>query len=176
MALIGTAADKKARLEASNTERAWDVVGKAPGLHIWRIEQFKVVPWPREQYGTFLDGDSFIVLSIYDKGNGALGYDLHFWLGLNTSQVTFLFTRHHIYIISDCFTPQDEAGTAAYKTVELDDHLHQAPVQHREVQGHEDELFLSYWKPAMVCIILCVHGPFPPHAHTTSKGSAFWCA
>jgi len=129
VAMIGTAEDKKARLDASNTEKAWEGAGKAPGLQVWRIEQFKVIPWPREQYGTFLDGDSFIVLSTYDKGNGVLGYDLHFWLGLNTSQ--------------------DEAGTAAYKTVELDDHLHQAPVEHRQVQGHEDDLFLSYWKPAL---------------------------
>ena len=40
---------------------------------------------------------------------------------------------------------QDEYGTAAYKTVELDTYLDDKAIQHRECEGHESELFLSYF-------------------------------
>ncbi|XP_074648526.1 advillin-like [Tubulanus polymorphus] len=102
-------------------------VGQTPGLEIWRIEKLKVVPVDQNQYGEFYSGDSYIVLStVKPPKSSALKWDLHFWLGKETSQ--------------------DEAGVAAYKTVELDDSLGGGPVQHREVQDHESSLFLSYFK------------------------------
>ena len=95
---------------------------------MWRIENFKVVPWPKAQYGNFYTGDSYIVLNTYKEKDDSpkLLYDVHFWIGSESSQ--------------------DEYGTAAYKTVELDDHLGGVPVQHREVHGFESPLFLSYFK------------------------------
>jgi len=127
IANLGSDLDKKIRQAAAQTEPAWTNAGKQVGLEIWRIEKFQVKSWPKDQYGSFYSGDSYIVLNTYKKkGGNALQWDVHFWLGK--------------------FTSQDEAGTAAYKTVELDDLLGGAPVQHREVQGHESDLFLSYFK------------------------------
>jgi len=126
IANLGSDLEKKVREAAAQTEPAWANAGKKVGLEVWRIEKFQVKHWPKDQYGTFFDGDSYIVLNTYKKKDGnALLFDVHFWLGTYTSQ--------------------DEAGTAAYKTVELDDLLGGAPIQHREVQGFESPLFLGYF-------------------------------
>jgi gelsolin len=123
---LGSEFEKKVRVASAAKEPAWANAGKAPGIEIWRIEAFQVKPWPKDQYGKFYSGDSYIVLRTYKKGGAnALSWDVHFWLGTYTSQ--------------------DEAGTAAYKTVELDEQLGGGPIQHREVQGFESELFLSYF-------------------------------
>jgi len=120
--------EKRVHEHAGDKEAAWDGAGKETGVQVWRIEQFHVKAWPKEKYGTFYDGDSYIVLHTYKKRPDAeaFSFDLHFWLGENTSQ--------------------DEAGTAAYKTVELDDHLGGVPVQYRETQNEESQTFMSYWK------------------------------
>uniref|UniRef100_A0A915CLX7 Gelsolin-like domain-containing protein n=1 Tax=Ditylenchus dipsaci TaxID=166011 RepID=A0A915CLX7_9BILA len=97
-------------------------IGQTRGLQIWRIKKFALEDVPKEQYGNFYAGDSYIVLHTKNKGE----WDVHFWLGKDTTQ--------------------DEMGTAAIKTVELDDSLGGLPVQYRELQDHESPLFLSYFK------------------------------
>jgi gelsolin len=127
VANLGSDLDKKVRQAAAQTEKAWTDAGKTVGLQIWRIEKFNVKSIAKETYGSFYSGDSYIVLNTYKKKDSdKIRWDIHFWLGK--------------------FTTQDEAGTAAYKTVELDDLLGGEPVQHREVQGYESDLFLSYFK------------------------------
>eukprot|EP00975_Prorocentrum_lima_P034293 7206961-Prorocentrum_lima.AAC.1 len=48
VAHIGSDADKAARKAAAQTEDAWIGAGDAPGVQVWRIEQFQVVEWPKE--------------------------------------------------------------------------------------------------------------------------------
>ncbi|XP_075517790.1 villin-3-like [Primulina tabacum] len=111
-------------------EPAFQGAGQRIGTEIWRIESFQPVPWPKSNFGKFYSGDSYIVLQTSAGKGGAFLYDIHFWLGKDTSQ--------------------DEAGTAAIKTVELDVVLGGRAVQYREIQGHESDKFLSYFKPCIV--------------------------
>jgi gelsolin len=127
--LIGSDIDHQVKYNSAATEPAWNdgKVGKEAGLHVWRIEEFEVIAWPKDKYGLFYNGDSYIVLYSYQvgdkEGQKRLAHDIFFWLGIKTSQ--------------------DEAGTAAYKTVELDEFLHGTATQHREIQQQPSEDFLG---------------------------------
>ncbi len=99
-------------------------MGQECGVLVWRIEQFEVLAWPQDQYGEFYDGDSYIILHTFkEPDSDTLKHNVHFWLGSQTTM--------------------DEAGSAAYKTVELDDYLGQLPVQYRQVQGVETKEFID---------------------------------
>jgi gelsolin len=127
LALFGSDTEKSVKKESAECEPAWQGAGQEVGIQIWRINKFKVEHWPKEDYGSFYNGDSYIILNTYkEKESDELLYDLHFWIGSKSTQ--------------------DEYGTAAYKTVELDTFLDDKPVQHREVEGHESKKFKSYFK------------------------------
>ncbi|PKA49474.1 Villin-4 [Apostasia shenzhenica] len=111
-------------------DHAFQGAGQKAGLEIWRIENFNPVSVPKSLYGKFFTGDVYIILKTTATKGGALRHDIHYWLGKDASQ--------------------DESGTAAIKTVELDAVLGRRAVQYREVQGNETEKFLSYFKPCII--------------------------
>ncbi|KAL1359323.1 hypothetical protein HN51_004625 [Arachis hypogaea] len=129
-----------------DVDPAFQGAGQKAGLEVWRIEDFNPVPVPKSSFGKFFTGDSYVILKTTSSKSGALRHDIHYWLGKDTSQ--------------------DEAGAAAIKTVELDAALGGRAVQYREVQGHETEKFLSYFKP---CIIPLEGGVASGFKHTEAE-------
>lgn len=108
---------------------AFKAVTKAPGLIIWRIEKMDLVLVPPKAHGNFFEGDCYLLLYTKNSGNSLL-YDIHYWIGNDSSQ--------------------DEQGSAAIYTIQLDDYLGGGPVQHREVQGYESESFKGYFKQGII--------------------------
>uniref|UniRef100_A0A8C1TCS6 Villin-1 n=1 Tax=Cyprinus carpio TaxID=7962 RepID=A0A8C1TCS6_CYPCA len=100
-----------------------------PGLQMWRVENMELVPCPPKTYGQFFEGDSYVILYTHKTSNNYT-YDLHYWLGKDTSQ--------------------DEQGAAAIYTTQMDEHLGGAAVQHRETQGHESATFQGYFKQGII--------------------------
>jgi hypothetical protein len=109
LAGIGSDEDKALKEAAAKIDFSWDGSGQAPGLEIWRVENtrtendnpdFGIKVWAKEKYGQFHRGDSYIVLlTSKDHESDALQWDVHFWIGSESSQ--------------------DEYGVAAYKANEL---------------------------------------------------------
>lgn len=84
---------------------------------------------PPKAHGNFFEGDCYLLLYTKKSGNSLL-YDIHYWIGNDSSQ--------------------DEQGSAAIYTIQLDDYLGGGPVQHREVQGYESESFKGYFKQGII--------------------------
>ncbi|KAI0222162.1 Villin-1 [Lamellibrachia satsuma] len=113
-------------MSESAVDPAFKVIPKvAECFLIWRIENFAPVAVPKNKYGSFYDGDAYLVLSV-KKSSGRLGMCIHYWIGEKATQ--------------------DESGTVAIKAIELDDYLGGTPVQYREVQGFESKVFLNHFK------------------------------
>jgi len=142
MANYGGKEMRDLRKDAAASDSELKGAGTKVGLEVWRVENrrtesdtpdFGIKRWPKEDNGSFFSGDSYIVLNTYNPKDPETGkinkkklaWDVHFWLGSESSQ--------------------DEIGVAAYKTIEIDDLLDDGPVQHREVQGNESQLFQSYF-------------------------------
>jgi len=100
---------------------------KKPGTIVWRVKDFQLNRV--ESDGIFHEGDSYLILDIRKSGKNNFQYNIHFWIGSETTQ--------------------DEQGTVAYKAVELDKFLGCGATQYRELQNNESDLFLSYFKSGL---------------------------
>ncbi|KAM9308869.1 villin-like protein [Gastrophryne carolinensis] len=104
-------------------------INRKLGLQIWSIEKMQMVPLPEKAYGSFFEGDCYIILYIKKTSTGT-AMDVHYWIGKDSTQ--------------------DEQGAAALYTTQLDEALGGSPIQHREVQEHESETFKSYFKNGLI--------------------------
>lgn len=130
---IGSKMDHDLREKAAATEVAWTILeNPQEGLKIWRIEKFKVVAIDVKSYGTFYNGDSYIILKTIKTSPSVFTYNLHFWIGSKSSQ--------------------DEYGTAAYKSVELDDFLKRIPHLYRETELAMSDIFRSYFPQGLTIL------------------------
>lgn len=96
---------------------------------VWRIENMAKAALPKDQYGQFFSGDSYIVLFSY-KVNSKDKYLIYFWQGRDSSN--------------------DEKGASALLTKQMDDELRGEATQVRVVQGKEPNHFLALFKGRMV--------------------------
>ena len=126
---VGGDEDKALRKLTAAKEPAWEGAGAKPGVQVWRIEQFQVIPVASETHGQFHKGDSYIVLSTEETAVGKLLHTIFFYIGTESST--------------------DEKGTAAYKTVELDDFFGGEPKQVREEMGKESPAFAALFSSSL---------------------------
>lgn len=125
-----------------------------PGLHVWRVEKLKPVPVARENQGVFFSGDSYLVLH---NGPEELSH-LHLWIGRGAGGrvggVAWAGVGAGRGLMGLALPPpptlgqqssRDEQGACAVLAVHLNTLLGERPVQHREVQGNESDLFMSYF-------------------------------
>ncbi|MES1908104.1 MAG: hypothetical protein MHM6MM_001103 [Cercozoa sp. M6MM] len=142
IALLGSDVELEARKNAAASEDEFQGAGDQTGIEKWRIVNFGVRREVDTPLDTFYDGDCYIVLYTYTKGNSEKKhYNVHFWIGNDCTQDES--TVAGTYSCLDAVYCFNMSVCAAYKTVELDDLLGCAPVQYREVQGHESVEFLK---------------------------------
>jgi len=103
--------------------------GKTEGLQVWRVEDFSLASLQKSHHGNFFSGDCYLILNSKKSGN-SLTYDLHYWIGEESSQ--------------------DEQGSVAAFATQLDDYLRGLPTQYREVQNYESKRFKSHFPGGLI--------------------------
>ncbi|KAM1697997.1 hypothetical protein ACFX14_029174 [Malus domestica] len=115
-----------------DTDPAFQAAGTNLGLEIWCVENLKLVSVPKSSHRKFYSGSAYVILNTFLPKNGLPRHDIHYWLGNDSNK--------------------EDSALASDKALELDAALGSCTVQYRELQGHETQKFLSYFKPCIIPI------------------------
>jgi hypothetical protein len=118
---------------ASQSEEDIGVDPNGDGQHevtVWRIEDLEKVEVPKEQYGHFYDGDSYVILQVVTPSSGKPTQVIYFWQGRSSTT--------------------DEKAASALLSTFLDDSLGGSPVQVRVTQGKEPAHFRALFNGTMI--------------------------
>lgn len=91
-------------------------------LIIWRVEKLKLIKVPESSFGTFYEGDTFLILKINPNEKE---YNIHIWIGNESSK--------------------DEMEFVSFKVFQLDNKFGNKGNIIYENQDNESSLFLSYF-------------------------------
>ncbi|KAG8443520.1 hypothetical protein GDO86_012065 [Hymenochirus boettgeri] len=111
------------------TTQPFSNISRKPGLQIWSIEKMEMVPLPEKAYGSFFEGDCYVLLHNKQTPSGTISA-IHYWIGKDSTQ--------------------DEQGAAVLYVTQMDTAMGGSPIQHREVQGYESATFKSYFKNGII--------------------------
>eukprot|EP00850_Spirogloea_muscicola_P017023 SM000142S00537 [mRNA] locus=s142:328185:335262:+ [translate_table: standard] len=117
-------------IATKDLDAAFRAVGQTIGTTIWHAHGSQLVQLSEAELGTFFDGAAYVILRTSQLKSGALRHVIHTWTGKSADQ--------------------DEASTASLKAVELNSALGAKSIEMCERQGHESDLFLSYFKPCLL--------------------------
>lgn len=150
---FGTDLELKVKKATAEREPEWHSLSSSPGIVIWRIENFTLKRWPENLYGSFYDGDSYIILITSLLESGTVSREAHMWVGKNTTA--------------------DESGTAAYKIVELDDFFDRKVTLVWNPQGNETKQFLKAFNNNLIILHGGVNSGFKKVTHEIKKTELF---
>ena len=74
------------RMRSMSAAELFAGAGQTAGVECWRIEALTPVKNAEGQLGRLCTGDSYIVLHSIPTKSGGFDYNLHFWLGEESSQ------------------------------------------------------------------------------------------
>uniref|UniRef100_A0A8C4DS44 Protein flightless-1 homolog n=1 Tax=Dicentrarchus labrax TaxID=13489 RepID=A0A8C4DS44_DICLA len=90
-------------------------VGQVPGLTVWQIENFIPVQVDETFHGKFYEADSYIILKTFLDDNGALNWEIFYWIGQEATLDKKAGSAIHAvnlrnFLGAECRTIREEMG------------------------------------------------------------------